>query len=140
MEKYEAHFAVSVLVVLFLILDPNSTCFVWSDSFAWEKYSDICLSVWCFEVWFHNVKILMRIIWVKVDNILIIIFQFSINNVLSTLPRWDNDNDGVVSVKEVSQVCRTIGFNPPEAELQVGQTKYFGNIYKQLMIVWDVTA
>ena len=41
---------------------------------------------------------------------------------LSTLTRCDNDNDGVVSVREVSQVCRTIGFNPPEAELQVGQT------------------
>ena len=38
--------------------------------------------------------------------------------------RLDSDQDGAVSVKEVSLVCRAIGFNPPEAELQVGQ-KYF---------------
>ena len=37
--------------------------------------------------------------------------------------RCDTDKDGVVSVKEVSQVCRIIGFNPPEAELQVCHEK-----------------
>eukprot|EP00091_Calanus_sinicus_P007894 TRINITY_DN19243_c0_g1_i1.p1 TRINITY_DN19243_c0_g1~~TRINITY_DN19243_c0_g1_i1.p1 ORF type:complete len:114 (-),score=25.77 TRINITY_DN19243_c0_g1_i1:29-370(-) len=32
--------------------------------------------------------------------------------------RYDTDNDGVVSTKEVAQVFRSIGYNPTEAELQ----------------------
>jgi len=32
--------------------------------------------------------------------------------------RFDSDNDGVVSVREVSLVFRSIGYNPTEAELQ----------------------
>ena len=37
--------------------------------------------------------------------------------------RFDSDNDGVVSVKEVSLVFRSIGCNPTEAELQVCEMK-----------------
>ena len=33
--------------------------------------------------------------------------------------RFDNDGDGVVTHKELSQALRFIGFNPTEAELQV---------------------
>ena len=35
------------------------------------------------------------------------------------ISRYDSDNDGVVTVKEVSLVFRSIGYNPTEAELQV---------------------
>ena len=39
--------------------------------------------------------------------------------------RHDSDQDGVVTVKEVSLICRTIGFNPPEAELQAPHPAYW---------------
>ena len=39
------------------------------------------------------------------------------------ISRYDSDNDGVVTVKEVSLVFRSIGYNPTEAELQVSVKK-----------------
>lgn len=33
--------------------------------------------------------------------------------------RYDSDNDGVVSVRELALVFRSMGYNPTEAELQV---------------------
>ena len=40
---------------------------------------------------------------------------------LLALVRFDSDQDGVVSVREVAMVFRSIGCSPTEAELQVIQ-------------------
>ena len=37
--------------------------------------------------------------------------------------RYDSDKDGVVSVREVALVFRSMGYNPTEAELQVAKLR-----------------
>ena len=42
---------------------------------------------------------------------------------LLVLVRFDSDQDGVVSVREVAMVFRSIGCSPTEAELQVNHDR-----------------